>query len=152
MADSSGKVGRGVQFKISDGLSPAVFVAVANVVSINFSGRDAEEVDFTHLGTTGGFREFRQGYKDPGTIQLEIHFNPQEETHQDLLALWLAGTIVDFQIDYSNAGGVEDGGWPFAEQGRGYIQNPGDVTVDGSNPIGGAATFRVSGQTQIIGI
>ena len=146
MAESTGKTGRGVRFKISDGNSPAVFVAVANVTSINLSGRDAEEIDFTTLDSTGGFREYRQGFKDGGTIALEIHFNPEEETAQDLLALWLAGTVVDFQIDYSGAG------WNFAEQGRGYFQNPGDITIDISNPIGGQATFRVTGGTQIVGV
>jgi predicted secreted protein len=144
MAESTGKTGRGVRFKISDGNSPAVFVAVANCTSINLSGRDAEEIDFTTLDSTGGFREYRQGFKDGGTVALEIHFNPEEESHTDLLALWLAGTVVDFQIDYTDA-------WPFVEQGRGYVQNPGDITVDVSNPIGGQATFRITGGTQIIG-
>ncbi|MHB1086468.1 MAG: hypothetical protein ACYCZ0_01845, partial [Minisyncoccota bacterium] len=69
-----------------------------------------------------------------------------EETHQDLLALWLAGTTIDFRINYTNAG------WNYAEQGRGYVQNPGDITIDVGNPIGGSATFRVSGVTQILGI
>lgn len=146
MAESSGKTGKGIAFKLSDGLSPAVFVAVANVTTINFTGRDAEEIDFTHLSSGSGFREFRQGFKDGGTIGIEYHFTPTEESHRDLLAAWLDGTILDWQIDYTAAG------WAYVEQGRGFIQNPGDVAIDVSSPVTGSATVRVTGGSQIIGV
>lgn len=144
MADSTGKTGRGIVFKISDGDSPTTFLEVANVTSINFSGRDAEEIDFTHLGSTGGFREFRQGFKDGGSIGVEYHFTPTETSHRDMLTLWLSGAVIEWQIDYTGAG------WSYVEQGQGFIQNAGDISIDVSNPVSGTATIRVTGGSDII--
>lgn len=141
MTVSTGNTGRGVKFEIGDG-SPVTYAAIANVTSIAFTGRSAEEIDFTHLESDGGFREFRQGFKDPGSINIEFHFNPSEESHTDLLALFLSGAVIPFRINYSGAG------WAWAEEGYGYISNPGDTNVNVSDPIGGTATVRVTGPTE----
>lgn len=143
MTASSGKTGRGAALLISDGTSPTTYIQIANVKSINFSGRDADEVDFTHLGSDGGFREFRQGFKDPGSIAFEYHFTPLEQSHLDLLTLWLSGAVIDWKIDYTNVG------WNFAETGHGYIKNPSDVSITVGDPIGGTGTIRCTGQSQI---
>lgn len=144
MGDSTGKTGRGITLSVSDGLSPATFTTIANVTSINLSGRDAEEIDFTHLASTGGFRELRQGFKDGGSIAFDYHYTPTEESHVDLLALWLAGTNLEWKIDYSGAG------WDFAEIGGGFIQNPGDVSITVGDPVTGSGTVRVSGGSEIV--
>ena len=104
MTTSSGKTGRGVTIEISDGASPAAFTAIANVTSIQLSGRDAAEIDFTTLQSTGGFRELRQGFKDPGQLACEYHFDPTNATHTNLLGLFLSGDLFEFQINYSAAG------------------------------------------------
>lgn len=141
MTASTGKTGRGVTLELSDGASPAVYVALANVKSIGFGGRDAEEVDFTHLGSSGGFRELRQGYKDPGSITFELHADPTNPTHQSLVSLFLSGAQIDFRINYTGAG------WNVCEYGEGFIKNPGDVTINPTDPVGGSGTLRVSGPT-----
>lgn len=141
MTASTGKTGRGVAFEVGDGNSPTTFTAIANVKSVAFTGREAEEVDFTHLGSTGGFREMRQGFKDPGSIALDLHFDPTNLTHQALMAQFIAGTNLDFRINYSGAG------WNMCEYGSGFVKNPGDVSINPTDPIGGSATFRVSGGT-----
>jgi len=143
MADSTGKTGRGVAFLISDGTTPITYTQIANVTTINHSGRDSEEIDFTHLGSQGGFREFRQGFKDGGSIGIAYHFTPTEASHVELLALWLSGVVLNWKIDYSGAG------WAYAEYGKGFIKNPGDVTIDVTNPIAGQATVRVTGGSSI---
>ena len=144
MAASTGKTGRGITFALSDGQSPSIYLTVANVTSINFTGRDAEEIDFTHLGSTGGFREFRQGFKDGGSIGIEYHFTPTEESHLDLLTAWLSGATLDWNINYFGAG------WSFAEVGQGFVQNPGDVSITVGDPVTGSATIRVSGGSEIV--
>lgn len=146
MTASSGKTGRGVKLKISDGTSPTTYIEVANVTSINFSGRDAEEIDFTTLSSTGGFREYRQGFKDGGSIGFEYHFTPTETSHLDLLELWLSGATIDWLIDFSGAG------WAFGEFGQGFVQNPGDVSITVGDPISGSGTIRVSGGSQIAAV
>lgn len=142
MAQSTGKTGRGVKFEMREIESPeGAWVAVANVSSIGFSGRNAEEIDFTHLDSTGGFREFRQGFKDPGTVNLEVHFDPTNSTHQQLLTLFLSGDLFEFRVNYLGAG------WNQAEVGLGFVQNPSDTNINPNDPIGGTATIRVSGGT-----
>jgi hypothetical protein len=144
MTASTGKTGRGARFLVGDSASPANFTAIANAVSISFTGRDAEEIDFTHLGSDGGFREFRQGFKDPGSVQVELHFDPTNATHQDMLAKFLSGDVFDWRIDYSELG------WAVAEQGQGFFKNPGDVSININDPVGGTATVRVTGPTAFV--
>lgn len=141
MTASTGKTGRGVKFEISDGASPPVWTAVANVRSISFSGRDSDEIDFTHLDSSGGFRELRQGFKDPGSIALENQFDPTNATHTDLLTKFLSGALFQWRINYSGAG------WAKAEVGTGFVKNPGDVSINPNDPIGGTSTVRVTGGT-----
>lgn len=146
MSLSTGKTGRGVKFEISDGSSPAAFLAIANATSITINGRNAEEIDFTHLMSDGGFREFRQGFKDAGTISVEYHFNPEEQSHADMLALWLSGELIDWRLNFEGAG------WDVHLVGKGFVQNPADITVNVGDPISGNATIRCSGSSQFIDV
>lgn len=145
MPMSTGKTGRGVRFEVSAIGSPSGnWAQIANVVSISSSGRDAEEVDFTHLLSEGGFREFRQGFKDPGSISVEYQFDPTNATHVDILDRWNDGGVFQWRINFFTAG------WPWAYVGMGFVQNPGDLTVNVNDPISGSATIRVTGETDII--
>lgn len=149
MVASTGKTGQGVQFQIDLVGSPATWVTIGNVRSINPTGRNAEEIDFTHLMSTGGYREFRQGFKDGGTIGVEFHFDPTEDSHvgtTGLLGLFNAGTVFNWRINFSNAG------WAFALQGQGFVQNPGDIDINGDGPITGSATVRNTGATSIAAV
>lgn len=145
MAESTGKTGRGISFWVADsGVSPTTYVKIANVAGITPSGKNAEEIDFTHLESDGGFRELRQGFKDPGSIGLNLHFDPTAASHQLLSALFLSGNLVDWRINYQGAG------WEQWEVGRGFIQNPGDVDINVDGPITAAATMRVTGPTAFV--
>lgn len=147
MTESTGKTGRGVTFEIKDDtVSPPAWNKIANATSIGQSGRDAEEIDFTHLDSDGGFREFRQGFKDAGTFNIEYHFTPLEASHLDLLTRWVSGEVFDFRVNYSGAG------WDFYETGRGFVKNPSDKTININDPIGGTATVRVTGATEFVPI
>ncbi|WP_269581975.1 phage tail tube protein [Roseibium sp. Sym1] len=141
MTQSTGVTGRGITFEISDGESPDGWVAIANLASTGINGRTAEEIDFTHLASSGGFREYRQGFKDPGTIPLELHFTPTETTHVDLLDKFISGANFNWRINWSGAGIA------MAEYGVGFVQNPGDLNINPNDPVGGAASVRVTGQT-----
>lgn len=144
MTESTGKTGRGVTLEIGDGESPESFVAVANVTSISPSGRDSEEIDFTHLGSTGGFREFRQGFKDPGQLNVDYHFSPDEPSHTAILDQWLSGVVFSWRINFAGAG------WSWYLQGEGFVKNPGDLSINVNDPIQGTSTIRVTGPTQFV--
>lgn len=149
MAASTGKTGRGVVFKIGDSESPANFTQVANVASINLTGRQADEIDFTHLSSTGGFRELQQGFKDPGTIQLSLQFDPNSTTHDDSAAgiegLLNSGTEFDWQIDFSGVSG-----WTDVMTGRGYVQGS-DINITVDDPITADVTIRITGAVVFTG-
>lgn len=141
MVASTGKVGLGTVFKVGDGASPEVFTSVVNVVSINLSGRSVEEVDFTHLASDGGFREFRAGFKDPGEVQLTCHYNPTNATLNGTAGLEYLlnqGTQFNWEIDMSGAG------FAYKLSGNGYVSG-GDFTFTGEDPITYDVTIRVSG-------
>lgn len=142
MVASTGKVGLGTKFKVGDGQSPEVFTPVVNVTAINLSGRSVEEVDFTHLASTGGFREFRPGFKDPGEIKITCHYNPSDATLNGTTGLEAklnSGTTFNWQID------MTDAGFNYMLFGFGYVSG-GDFTFTGEDPINFEVTIRVSGQ------
>lgn len=144
MVASTGKVGLGTKFKVGDGQSPEVFTPVVNVTAINLSGRSVEEVDFTHLASTGGFREFRPGFKDPGEIKITCHYNPSDATlngSTGLEAKLNSGATFNWQIDMSGAG------FNYMLYGFGYVSG-GDFTFTGEDPINFEVTIRVSGQIE----
>jgi tail tube protein len=141
MPESTGKTGRGIKFEMGDTDSPANFTTVANVASISPSGQDAEEIDFTHLLSEGGFREFRQGFKDPGSLGIEFHFDPTNATHTDLLAKFMSGEVFEWRVNFVGAG------WNKYWVGRGFVKNPGDLKIDPNSPVGGTATIRITGAT-----
>jgi hypothetical protein len=141
MVASTGKVGLGTLFKVGNGASTEVFTAVVNVVSINLSGRSVEEVDFTHLASDAGFREFRAGFKDPGEITLTCHYNPTSTTlngASGLEAKLNSGALFNWVIDMSGAG------FDYQLEGSGYVSG-GDFTFSGEDPITYDVTIRVSG-------
>ncbi|AZO29428.1 phage tail tube protein [Mesorhizobium sp. M1B.F.Ca.ET.045.04.1.1] len=142
MVASTGKVGLGTTFKVGDGGSPEVFTSVVNVTAINISGRSVEEVDFTHLASTGGFREFRPGFKDPGEIKITCHYNPTDATLNGTTGLEAklnSGATFNWEIDMTNAG------FAYKLTGFGYVSG-GDFTFTGEDPINFEVTIRVSGQ------
>lgn len=150
MTTSTGKTGQGVAFKVSLGGSPVTYQSVANARSINPTGKSADEIDFTHLASTGGYREFRQGFKDGGSINVEFHFDPTDASHDSstngLLGLFNASTVFDWLIDFTAAG------WAYGFYGSGFVSNPGDIDINVDGPITGNATIRVTGGTTIAAV
>lgn len=150
MVASTGKTGRGVMFQIDVAGSPVTWVTIANVRSINLSGRQGEEIDFTHLLSSGGYRELQQGFKDGGTVSIEMQFDPTQDTHvadtDGLLGLFNSGATFNWRINFANAG------WNYALAGAGFIQNPGDIDINVDGPISGTATVRNTGETVLVAV
>lgn len=147
MPQSTGVVGRGTTLEISDDVDPAVWATVANVTSINITGRSAEEVDFTTLNSDGGYRELRQGLRDGGTVEFGLHFDPDDTTYTgtptSIVELFESGDLVKVGINMSGAGKA------VRFVGRGFVMNPGDLTFENSSPVAGTATIRFTGPVTI---
>ena len=142
MAASTGKTGAGITFKVGDGASVETFTALANATNINISGRNVDEIDFTHLASTGGYREFRAGFKDAGEIQMTLHFDPTNVTHEDLEDKLNSGEVFNFEIDFTAAG------WAKKMTGQGFVKGD-DISIDVDNPISADVTVRVTGPLTI---
>lgn len=146
MTASTGKVGKAVTFQIDLVASPVTWITIGNVVSINQTGRQADEIDFTHLGSTGDYREFRQGFKDGGSVGVDFHFDPTLASHigtNGLLGLFNSGVVFNWRINFAATG------WLWGLIGTGFVSNPGDLDVTVDGPINGSATVRVTGATTL---
>lgn len=66
--------GVGVQFKRENDLSSLEFDDIAEVINITGPSMSREFIDVTSLDSTGGYREFIGGFRDGGTIVLNMNF------------------------------------------------------------------------------
>lgn len=71
---SNAFIGVGTQFKREDPDSSGIFTAVAEVNSIDGPDLSRDTVDVTSLDSAGGYREYKTGFRDGGTITLELNF------------------------------------------------------------------------------
>lgn len=139
MTASTGKTGGGITFEIGDGASPTEnFTALANMTNIDISGRKVDEIDFTHLASTGGYRENRAGFKDAGTISGTLHFDPTNTTHQDLESKLNSGEVFNWRINYAGAG------WSVHMTGQGFVTGD-DIKINFNDPVSADVTIRVTG-------
>ena len=148
MVASTGKTGKGVSFQIDLAGSPVAWVTITNVRSISFTGRAADEIDMTHLLSTGDYREMIQGFKDGGTITLETHFDPTATSHigtTGILGLFNSGATFSWRINFSPL-------WAFGLTGTGFVQNPGDLSIDVDGPITNSPVVRVTGASSLVAI
>lgn len=64
--------------------SPAVFDDIANIVSFNGVDTKLAFNETTNFSSTGRYRTFKPSLRDPGTMQLTLHFDPEDNSF-DLL-------------------------------------------------------------------
>ena len=110
MTATTGFTGIGALLKLGDGTTPTeVFTAIGNVTSFTIN-QQADQIDATHLASTSGFREYKQGFKS-ATVDFELHFDPdnaQHTTPDGLLGLYETGASNNYKADFTGAdnGGV----------------------------------------------
>jgi len=73
---SDGIVGVGTLFKRggTEDSSSQSFTTIAEVNSISWGGMSRAIIDFTNLNSTGGYREFKGGFRDAGELTLNMNF------------------------------------------------------------------------------
>jgi hypothetical protein len=154
MAVTTGFTGIGALLKLGDGGGPEVFTAVANITQIGIA-QQANEVDATHLNSTSGFREYKQGFKDV-TITFQGHFDPDTTTQDDsdgLMALFNTGASANFKIDFTDADNGGGTGAPTANgvasfsaviTGLDINADEGMVTISGTLRLSAVITWGAS--------
>jgi hypothetical protein len=104
MVATSGMTGIGAALKLGDASSPETFNAIGNTTNFGLE-QTADQVDATHLLSTSGRREYKQGFKAT-VVNFEGHFDPDNTTHDDatgMMAAYDAGTSRNFKADFSAA-------------------------------------------------
>lgn len=141
---STGQTGRGVCLNVSDMATIPVWTTMANVTNIGLSGRQAEKIDFTHLKSDGGYREYRQGFKEAGEVSMTVHWDPDHATHEQMESLLTSGQVVDIEIDMTDA-------YPVAAapkacfKVKAYISQL-DVSANVDDPNSAEITWTLTGQ------
>lgn len=115
-------------------------VPIGGLRSIGELTQTSEEIDVTTLDSEKGYREYMQGFKDGGQLQLGGFFNPASAGQMALNDLFDAGDVVEWEIKFTDGTTVV-----FDAYVMGNAVGP--TEVDGSPQF--SATLRVSGPIDI---
>ena len=109
---------------------------VGGLTSIGEVTPDSEELDATTLDSTGGYREYLQGFKDSGECSLTGYLVPGDPGQVALRAGYASGDVDAVLITYPDSTKVA-----FNAYVKSYTMGAADV--DGI--VGFAASLRISG-------
>lgn len=104
MTATTGFTSIGALLKLGDAASPETFNEIGNTTNFTLQ-QTADQIDATHLSSTSGYREFKQGYKT-ATVTFSGHFDPDNASQDDatgIVAAFNAGTSRNFKADFSAA-------------------------------------------------
>ena len=110
---------------------------IGALTSIGEITPESEELDATTLDSSGGYREFLQGFKDSGEVSLTGFYDKTDEGQAEIITGYGSGDIDAVVIAFPGAAG----GATFNAYVKGYTLGAADV--DGI--IGFGATLRISG-------
>jgi predicted secreted protein len=65
---------------------------------------DSTLIDVTTLDDVGGYEQYLQGIKKPGTVTFDLVWDPADAQHKGLLNDWLNRTTRNFQLIWSDSG------------------------------------------------
>lgn len=92
---------QGTKLKLAGAVSPVAYTAMANVTSISGLGGQKGDIDITNFDSTA--KEFLTGLEDPGQVQVEINYSPNDTTQNTLWTLKDSGALRSWRIQLSGA-------------------------------------------------
>lgn len=135
MAASNAIAGIGVTVRRGDGAAPENFTAIAEVNGIVNWSRTRGVFTVTTLNSPGGYEEFISGFRDGGSITLNMNFT--RDTYEDMVVDYENDDKVNYRIVLADAGATQ---YDFAAM----ITNLSfDATT--TDRVTANATFKVSG-------
>lgn len=123
--------------------SPPSYTEIAEVKSIGGPNESAEEIDVTHLRSSGGYREFLQSFKDGGELPLTLNFlpiNPTQDGQTGLRADFASGTTYPWKITYPDGSYLTFDGW---------VKAIGQAGTEVGSPLELNVTIRVTGPVSL---
>lgn len=133
----AGEFGFGTQFKVTVN---TVLTAVADLTSISGPDMSADEVDFTSHDSLGGYREFGQGLKDGGSVELEGNFY-SDTTQENLIDVFDSGDTVAMEIVFPNGLGK----WTF----DGFV-TAFSTDAPHDDKLSFTATVKITGKPELV--
>ena len=114
---------------------------IGSLTSVGEISPDSEELDATCLDSSGGYREFLQGFKDSGELTLSGYLDPAKTGQAQMMTLYGTGTLGYFWVTFPDQATVAF---------NAYVKSftVGAADVDGI--VGFGTTLRVSGLVQVI--
>jgi predicted secreted protein len=74
----------------------AAWVSVGEVINISGPTMSRETIDVTSLASTGGYREFIAGFRDPGTLTFTMNFTRSD--YEIMKTDFESDTEVDYEM------------------------------------------------------
>lgn len=109
---------------------------VGKLTSVGEIAPDSEELDVTTLDSEGGYREYLQGFRDSGEVEVEGFHEKGDAGQTALRAAYASGTAGAVEVDFPDGTKVT-----FNAFVKGYTL--GAAEVDGA--VGFGATLRITG-------
>jgi Lambda phage tail tube protein, TTP len=141
--------GKGAELLIVTGGATPAYVAVGQVAEIGNVDISADEVEVTTLDA-GDYRDYIQGFKDPGECQLTVIYDPGLASHDDgtdgLFGLFTSGEVREMAIRF-NSSAV--GGATFATF-QGFIRDWSFGALNPDDPQEVQPTIRIAGPITLV--
>jgi predicted secreted protein len=116
--------------------STPTFTDVANVVSITGPGISRATIDVTAHDSPNGYMEFLGGLRDGGEVSMEINWEPDNDTHQQLITDLDSSTPIDYRVEFP--GGAT---WTFDGILTGF-----EPSAPHDDKLSASVTFKVTGK------
>ena len=111
-------------------------VTIGKLTSIGQINQTADEIDITTLDSTGAYREYLQGFKDAGSLEVTGLYAPGDSSQQSFNTLYQSGETVSWMITFPDRSTLTFDGFVSGV-------NYGPIEVDGVPGFGG--TIRLTG-------
>lgn len=141
--------GKGAEILVLGGGVTPAYKAVGQVAEIGNIDVSADEVDVTTLDA-GDYRDYLQGFKDPGECQLTVLFDPnladQDESEDGLFGLFTSGETRDWVVRFNSsaAGGAAFGTF------KGFLRDWSFGALNPDDPQEIQPTIRIVGPITLV--
>lgn len=115
-------------------------LTVGKLTSVGEIAPEAEEVDVTTLDSTGGYREYIQGFRDSGEVEIEGFHDAGDAGQKAMRTAFASGETGAFEVAFPDGTAVKFNGFV-----KGHTI--GSAEVDGA--IGFGAVIRISGPVTV---
>lgn len=113
---------------------------VGRLTSVSELACEAEEIDITALDSHGGYREYLQGFRDCGTLELEGFHDAEDEGQAALRSVFDGTDAAVFETAFSDGAKAVFSGF-VKKWAIGSAETDGAIGFSASVRVSGAVTY-----------